>query len=291
MTDSEDEVRSDKLSRPGDRDKLYGSSDRHRKHHHRDHRRHHRDEKHDHKHDRYREKDKDDATSDKSGDVEQSDDEDEDAIIERRRQQRQELLKKLGASSGPNSTENSQASPALESPMVQPSADNSLSSPPDMFNDDSMTNLNFDDVMREKEKLARISSENEPRNDVDLVKDTGESSNNQVSKPQTKAKVLDMFAEEDNGLFDEVYKAGINKNYEKHSNPALNENWDDAEGYYRVRIGEVLDDRYNVYGYTGQGVFSNVVRARDVARSNQEVAVKIIRSNEVMHQTGLKGKG
>lgn len=49
-----------------------------------------------------------------------------------------------------------------------------------------------------------------------------------------------------------------------------------------VNIGEVLDKRYNVYGYTGQGVFSNVVRARDMARANQEVAVKIIRNNELM---------
>ena len=49
-----------------------------------------------------------------------------------------------------------------------------------------------------------------------------------------------------------------------------------------VRIGEVLDKRYNIYGYTGQGVFSNVVRGRDTARSNQEVAVKIIRNNEIM---------
>lgn len=65
-------------------------------------------------------------------------------------------------------------------------------------------------------------------------------------------------------------------------NPNLTDNWDDAEGYYRVRIGEVMDGRYVVYGYTGQGVFSNVVRARDGARGNQDVAVKIIRSNEIM---------
>lgn len=66
-------------------------------------------------------------------------------------------------------------------------------------------------------------------------------------------------------------------------NPALTDNWDDAEGYYRVRIGEVLDSRYLVYGYTGQGVFSNVVRARDQARGGQDVAVKIIRNNEIMY--------
>lgn len=63
-------------------------------------------------------------------------------------------------------------------------------------------------------------------------------------------------------------------------NPSLTDNWDDAEGYYRVRIGEILDSRYVVYGYTGQGVFSNVVRARD--KDNKDVAVKIIRNNEIM---------
>lgn len=52
--------------------------------------------------------------------------------------------------------------------------------------------------------------------------------------------------------------------------------------YSGVNIGEVLDKRYAVYGYTGQGVFSNVIRARDLARANQEVAVKIIRNNEMM---------
>jgi len=65
-------------------------------------------------------------------------------------------------------------------------------------------------------------------------------------------------------------------------NPALTDNWDDTEGYYRVRIGEQLDKRYIVYGYTGQGVFSNVVRARDTMKGNQEVAIKIIRNNEMM---------
>ena len=65
-------------------------------------------------------------------------------------------------------------------------------------------------------------------------------------------------------------------------NPNLTDNWDDAEGYYRVCIGETLDGRYSVYGYTGQGVFSNVVRGRDADRSGKEVAVKIIRNNEIM---------
>ena len=49
-----------------------------------------------------------------------------------------------------------------------------------------------------------------------------------------------------------------------------------------VRIGEQLDRRYTVFGYTGQGVFSNVVRARDRLKGDHEVAIKIIRNNEMM---------
>ena len=49
-----------------------------------------------------------------------------------------------------------------------------------------------------------------------------------------------------------------------------------------VRIGEMLDKRYTVFGFTGQGVFSTVVRVRDSARANQEAAIKIIRNNEMM---------
>lgn len=62
----------------------------------------------------------------------------------------------------------------------------------------------------------------------------------------------------------------------------MTDNWDDAEGYYRVRIGEIMDNRYVTYGYTGQGVFSNVIRAKDKARGDQDVAIKIIRNNEIM---------
>ena len=51
---------------------------------------------------------------------------------------------------------------------------------------------------------------------------------------------------------------------------------------------QVLDGRYQVFGYTGSGVFSNVVRARDTSRGSKEVAVKIIRNNEIMHKAGLK---
>ncbi len=50
-----------------------------------------------------------------------------------------------------------------------------------------------------------------------------------------------------------------------------------------VHIGETLNNRFEVYGFTGQGVFSNVVRAREESNGKStEVAIKIIRNNELM---------
>ncbi|GLT91781.1 hypothetical protein SLE2022_096540 [Rubroshorea leprosula] len=69
----------------------------------------------------------------------------------------------------------------------------------------------------------------------------------------------------------------------------LHDNWDDAEGYYSYRIGELLDGRYEVSASHGKGVFSTVVRAKDLKAGSgdpDEVAIKIIRNNETMHKAG-----
>lgn len=71
----------------------------------------------------------------------------------------------------------------------------------------------------------------------------------------------------------------------------LHDNWDDAEGYYSYRFGELLDGRYEIIAAHGKGVFSTVVRARDLkAKSGdpEEVAIKMIRSNETMLKAGME---
>ncbi|XP_038070156.1 serine/threonine-protein kinase PRP4 homolog [Patiria miniata] len=130
---------------------------------------------------------------------------------------------------------------------------------------------------QEQESSAKTNTENEDQLSA--------------SKPEAKAQArngMDMFSEKD--MFGDNYDSPTVEKLGQtaHENPSLTDNWDDAEGYYRVRVGELLDKRYNVYGYTGQGVFSNVIRARDSARTQQDVAIKIIRNNELMHKTGLK---
>ncbi|XP_037939613.1 serine/threonine-protein kinase PRP4 homolog [Teleopsis dalmanni] len=193
-------------------------------------------------------------------------DDDEEKIIEMRRKQREELLKKLKSNSD---TEDVTKAEPNEKKDVKPL-------PIATKSENKSTNL-----------------ENTTDKIIESTEGNNESATGEGKKQQTKNSgkekrpEWDMFADQDvDSKFDSPNTIVHNKN--QIENPALTDNWDDAEGYYRVRIGETLDNRYTVSGYTGQGVFSNVVRARDQARGNANVAVKIIRNNEIMHKTGLR---
>merc|ERR1740130_1712918 len=69
------------------------------------------------------------------------------------------------------------------------------------------------------------------------------------------------------------------------------DNYDDKEGYYAHRIGDLLNDRYKILGTCGKGVFSTVVRCQDLRAppgTFLEVAVKVQRNNEMMRRAGEK---
>ncbi|XP_067210019.1 serine/threonine-protein kinase PRP4 homolog isoform X1 [Linepithema humile] len=225
-------------------------------------------------------------------DIDIEEEEDEEAIIERRRKQREELLKRLG---GPNEDSNMSAdinvpgSPESQSNISQ----KSIEAPSN--NNESILESHTPPLPTEKlespppAKKRKSRFEDAPPNESDKTGNIKMSERFKQEEKQTskKSNEWDMFAEADNiGDFNSPTLEG--KRQGGPDNPSLTDNWDDAEGYYRVRVGETLDARYVVYGYTGQGVFSNVVRARDSARGNLDVAVKIIRNNEIMHRTGLK---
>ena len=59
------------------------------------------------------------------------------------------------------------------------------------------------------------------------------------------------------------------------------DDWDDSDGYYKVILGELLENRYHIHSNLGKGMFSGVVRATD-QKTKRLVAVKIIRNNETM---------
>ena len=70
--------------------------------------------------------------------------------------------------------------------------------------------------------------------------------------------------------------------------PHLQSNWDDGEGYYKARVGEVICDRYTSLGIVGKGVFSTVIRCMDTQRDNSTVAIKMIRNNDTMRKAAEK---
>eukprot|EP00933_Yihiella_yeosuensis_P020861 TRINITY_DN16646_c0_g1_i2.p1 TRINITY_DN16646_c0_g1~~TRINITY_DN16646_c0_g1_i2.p1 ORF type:complete len:615 (-),score=166.98 TRINITY_DN16646_c0_g1_i2:135-1979(-) len=66
------------------------------------------------------------------------------------------------------------------------------------------------------------------------------------------------------------------------------DDWDDAEGYYRAKVGEVINGRYLVTEDTcGKGVFSNVVKAKDKSDGSM-VAIKVMRCNDMMKKAAEK---
>ncbi|KAG1652177.1 Serine/threonine-protein kinase PRP4 [Nymphon striatum] len=225
------------------------------------------------------------SSEDEVEDVDPEDEEDEETVIERRRKERKELLKKLGS----ENTKNLPSDDKIDALGLSPAHEESETD----VKEDIDTPVN-DLVVNQYER----DFQNDQNNDSpDFEPSIGEQTNavndeDENDKLTTEVEIprreYDMFNESD--MFAESYESpsSVQKLSKSQDNPNLTDNWDDAEGYYRVRIGETLDKRYSVYGYTGHGVFSNVVRARDAARASQDVAVKIIRNNEIMHKTGLR---
>ena len=110
-----------------------------------------------------------------------------------------------------------------------------------------------------------------------------------IEKPKDE---FDMFAEEDD-MFAEAPVAARTDSFAKDSAMAVPvpqshaldmgmlDDWDDADGYYKVILGELLENRYHIQSNLGKGMFSGVVRAVD-QKTKGPVAIKIIRNNETM---------
>uniref|UniRef100_A0A672FQ98 Serine/threonine-protein kinase PRP4 homolog n=1 Tax=Salarias fasciatus TaxID=181472 RepID=A0A672FQ98_SALFA len=192
---------------------------------------------------------------------------DEEAVIEQRRQQRKAIVQKYEDTNMISEPSSPQSSTRSRSPSP----------------DDILERVAADVKEYERENLNTFEASIKAKHNL-IAQEKDGANPKKPSAPDMFTESDDMFAAD----FDSarMRAAGVGKDFKE--NPNLRDNWTDAEGYYRVNIGETLDKRYDVYGYTGQGVFSNVIRARDTARAGQEVAVKIIRNNELMQKTGLK---
>lgn len=74
----------------------------------------------------------------------------------------------------------------------------------------------------------------------------------------------------------------------------LLDNWDDAEGYYKLIANELVNGgRYRMVKNLGRGVFANVAQAEDTSiydddQSHKLVAIKMIRRNDLMRKASQK---
>lgn len=115
--------------------------------------------------------------------------------------------------------------------------------------------------------------------------------------PPPKTEAFDMFADDDDDMFAEeapepkpAHASATAVPQGKELDISMMDNWDDSEGYYAVRLGELINGRYHVHQNLGKGMFSSVVRATDT-QTGGLVAVKIIRQNAIMRKAGMKEIG
>lgn len=229
----------------------------------------------------------------------------EEKLLERSRQRREEIMKKY------RQTQMTQSSISSEMDMSVGSAN-----PPTKETLDSAAVVDDDDEemiplfnrMRSASTSENVIEVN-PETAMDIYNDQAalQEAERQAVEAEAnnqRGKVFDMFSSSPSDLIQPVAtftsgKAGIPRNSADfdHENKHLQSNWDDSEGYYKARIGEVIADRYRTLGIVGKGVFSTVLKCLDLKsdRRNADddqpmeaVAIKLIRNNDVMKKAADK---
>ncbi|KAL5338716.1 kinase-like domain-containing protein [Aspergillus crustosus] len=154
------------------------------------------------------------------------------------------------------------------------------------------------DMKAEREKHGRDESNEVSATSYDETKTTKQDLLLPDAPPsETKNKnPYDMFADDDDDMFAEDTEETAQPDHAsalsaipeaRELDISMMDNWDDPEGYYNLRIGELIDGRYHVKQNLGKGMFSSVVRATD-SKTDNTVAIKIIRQNDTMKKAGLK---
>ena len=171
--------------------------------------------------------------------------------------------------------------------------------------DDGPSAADYDptaDMQEDKQRDSKRNLEETSSRTFDETKFTTEQdvllhieSSSVGEKPIRSREEFDMFAEDDDDMFTEDLAPNTKSSARVNDDVAkavpipqakildigMLDNWDDAEGYYKIILGEKLDNRYHIQANLGKGMFSGVVRATDM-RTSRLVAIKLIRNNETM---------
>ena len=112
------------------------------------------------------------------------------------------------------------------------------------------------------------------------------------SPMKNRKKDFDMFAFDDDENEDEEPEIATAKGTVLDAK--LLDNWDDADGYYKIISNELVNGgQYRMIKTLGRGVFANVAQAEDVKDQDKEkkgrtVAIKIVRRNDLMRKASQK---
>ncbi|KUL91831.1 hypothetical protein ZTR_01032 [Talaromyces verruculosus] len=205
----------------------------------------------------------------------------------------------------PMSTTESPKSPALEVSTETPESDFTVAKDEDLANgtqpmegvekDESAADYDpTQDMREERQRHDQQFGEDVLSAAYDETKTTKQDVLIPEPQPVAPAKdPYDMFAEDDDDMFapepeeqPEHASAKVVPRA-KELDMTMLDNWDDPEGYYNVRLGELINGRYHVHQNLGKGMFSSVVRATD-SKTDKYVAIKIIRNNDTMRKAGMK---
>jgi serine/threonine-protein kinase PRP4 len=198
-------------------------------------------------------------------------------------------------------TDSAPQSPDIESREESPSTFDFGKEPAEKKVEDGEPSAADYDPVRDMEEDQRRNEQRLHDQEVSAADFEERDSNNDMLIPETKKETEDddddfdmfaegddddMFAEKPNKLDKPQNKVGkvVNANSIAQGNTIkvnLLDNSDDPEGYYRVLLGELLDDRYQVQANLGKGSFASVIRCFD-NKTNSLKAIKMIRNNETL---------
>lgn len=152
--------------------------------------------------------------------------------------------------------------------------------------------LNDRDRAAQKARRAEISSDAYNETDPKVLSTLPAKKVGPVKKQE---KDYDMFASEDE---EDEAEGDIAEVADTAKGTVLDEklldNWDDAEGYYKLIANELVNHgRYRMIKNLGRGVFANVAQAEDTSiqdenNSHKLVAIKMIRRNDLMRKASQK---
>ncbi|EAR92852.2 cyclin-dependent kinase-like Serine/Threonine kinase family protein (macronuclear) [Tetrahymena thermophila SB210] len=131
------------------------------------------------------------------------------------------------------------------------------------------------------------------RKSINSEKLEGKFSNNDQLDEENKLHKLDdqEDSEEETDMFGDDIDKIINKSNDGKLQivKGANAECDDEQNYFKILIGEVLNGKYRVIQKCGKGVFANVCKAEQLDNGKM-VAIKILRSNEIMRDSGEREK-